>query len=338
MKGGFINRMFLCHNQLSNERILLRLYGNRDEEETNIMRKIGSRDAEVLINYLMDINEIGPKLLGIFDGGRIEQFLDGYETPTDDHLKHPEIMACIAKKLVKVHSLQIPLDKKPTDLIRKTRLNLTKYWGDYRKGMLEIPLTEDLKTEANEVDRIADDFQGMIDWYEELQPRVRSKSVFSHSDLNRGNIMINDRKGGDDRVVLIDFEFAAYNHRGCDIGHFFRRSRWDPKIFAEGWSVGIEKQTDYPSEEVRRHFIHFYLEEINRNINTTDCIDTENHLLLESEFFGGLYGLFLLSHMLTVAEMIDNRKVHPLAIVKSFVEDFHDRKKRVRELLLLNKV
>ena len=339
MKGGFVNRMYLCQNKISHEKVLIRLYGGKEneEQETNILRKVGTNDAEVLIFHFMDVNGIGPKLLGIFDGGRIEEYLDGFYTPSDQDIKNQRLMTGLARKLAKIHSLNLPLDKRPKDLVNVTRRNFKTYWPDYEVDMKTIPLPPETTEEHKEFARIASsyDFFEMIDWYEKNLPIISSKVVFSHCDVNRGNVMVNNDKMDDNGVVLIDYEFAGYNYRGCDIGHFFRRRRWDPKLQGEkGWQTALSQQSPYPDEEERRVFVKAYLQEIVKNNRDPhiNSIDNEEHLMLEAEFYGGLYGLFLLSHMMTIREMMDNRRVHPAVIMGSFVQDFTERLERIENL------
>jgi len=61
----------------------------------------------------------------------------------------------------------------------------------------------------------------------------------------------------DGELVLIDFEYAAYNYRGYDVANHFLEWCYcyavsDPPYFTQ-------KLQDYPSIEQQRSFIHHYL-------------------------------------------------------------------------------
>mmetsp|Transcript_38389 Transcript_38389/g.34191 ORF Transcript_38389/g.34191 Transcript_38389/m.34191 type:complete len:101 (+) Transcript_38389:671-973(+) len=78
--------------------------------------------------------------------------------------------------------------------------------------------------------------------------------VFSHNDLLQGNVLI---RKDDDGIILIDYEYAAYNFRGYDIGNMFRESLFDynhpePPYF----KVYPEY---YPSDEELKEFLRYYI-------------------------------------------------------------------------------
>lgn len=55
---------------------------------------------------------MGPKLFGIFDEGRIEEFIESRPLATEE-LGIREISTEIARKLARVHQLKIPILKQP---------------------------------------------------------------------------------------------------------------------------------------------------------------------------------------------------------------------------------
>ena len=81
-----------------------------------------------------------------------------------------------------------------------------------------------------------------VDWLLGLILRLGSKVVFSHNDINTGNILVRylwfsinlnntqllrDEEDGCDPVVLIDFEFSSYNYQGFDIANHFNEWMYD---------------------------------------------------------------------------------------------------------------
>ena len=117
IQAGFVNRIFLCQNKKSNEKVLVRLYGGKIiENSNNILRNVGL-EGEVFTFHLMDVYGIGPRLLGVFDGGRIEGYIEGCNTLSNKDIANEIIMGALAKKLAKIHSLKIAFNKNPKDFI-----------------------------------------------------------------------------------------------------------------------------------------------------------------------------------------------------------------------------
>ena len=57
---------------------------------------------------------LGPKLLGVFDGGRLEEFIPSRCLTTEDLVNNPLIRKQIMQKLARTHNLKnIPIDRRP---------------------------------------------------------------------------------------------------------------------------------------------------------------------------------------------------------------------------------
>jgi choline/ethanolamine kinase len=62
--------------------------------------------------------------------------------------------------------------------------------------------------------------------------------VFCHNDLQEGNILLREK---DQEVVVIDFEYSAYNYRGFDLANHMCEWVYDytcpsPPYFTLNWS------------------------------------------------------------------------------------------------------
>ena len=340
IEAGFVNRIFVCHNKKSNEKVLVRLYGGKIvESEDNILRNVGL-EGEVLTFHLMDVNGIGPRLLGVFDGGRIEGYIEGCNSLSNEDIANDKVMSELARKLAKMHSLEIAFKKHPKDFIAIITDQFNKHWGNYRQHTMETKISEDAPEILKNLVKkgIEYDFYSIIDWYAKNLPLIKSRTVFSHNDLNRGNIMVNANKTGPDVITLLDFEFAGYNYRGCDIGHHFKMRTRDLRAWLkkaeDGQSMNLALAQPYPSEEERRFFIKLYLEEAKKLYDIPDeAIDNEDHLLLEAEFYGGLYQLFFFSFFM--ARNSGLQKVmpfHPGVMIGGVATDFEERKARIIDL------
>ena len=340
IESGFVNRLFLCHNKKSNETVVIRLYGGKiliEASDYSILRHVGL-EGEVLIFHLMHVNGIGPGLLGVFDGGRIEQYLEGGHTLSNDDLKNNEITTAMASKLAKMHSLEMPLNKNPKDLISISRESVIKHLEHFNEVVREKELPEGSPKELTELVESCYSFDWMelIDWFEKTLPSIKTRSVFSHNDMNLGNFLVFPNKSGDDKITFLDFESAGYNHRGADIGHHFRHRQFDVKKFNEEGGETFDSKIAYPSEEERRLFIREYLKVAMKSYNPVDeNIDNEDHLLLEAEFYGGLHHLFMAAFtMLSVDGFKDmDFPVHLGVIMGGIIKDLGDRKRNVIDLL-----
>jgi choline/ethanolamine kinase len=300
-----------------------------------MLRNIGI-EGEVLIFHLMDINGIGPKLLGVFDGGRIEQFLEGYDQLSNEDCANPDVMARFARKLAKLHSLKVPVKKTPKNLVRIIRDNFEKHWPNYRDFMIEREYPPGTTEEMKKAVQFSIDYDWfkLIDWFEQTLSTVRTRVVFTHNDMNRANCMVHPTRTDEDKLVLLDFEFCGYNHRGCDIGHHFKNRSIDVKKFTEGENA-FDSTIPYPSEEERRHFVKAYLEIAKESYDDPDeSLDNEDQLLLEAEFYGGLYALFFTSFMLCSIEQFRHVAfpIHPGVLMASFIQDYEARQKNTMDL------
>ena len=71
------------------------------------------------------------------------------------------------------------------------------------------------------------DIHQEMDWLLALINKLQCPVVFSHNDINTGNILVKDNYQGCDPVVLIDFEFSSYNYRSFDIANHFNEWMYD---------------------------------------------------------------------------------------------------------------
>ena len=339
MELGFVNRLFLCHNKKSNEKVIIRLYLGKvwTKASDYSMAKGVGLEGEVLTFHLMHVNGIGPGLLGVFDGGRIEEYLEGGHALCQEDLKNDDVTTAMASKLAKMHSLKMSLNKNPKDFISLTRATVTKHWEHFKEVVRENQLPEGSPKELTELVETCYSFDWMelIDWFEKTLPSIRFRSVFSHNDMNLGNFLVFPNKSGDDKITFLDFECAGYNYRGADIGNHFRNRQVNiQKVSKEGGNT-LNAEIGYPSEEERRLFIKEYLKVAIKSYNPVDeNIDNEDHVLLEVEFYGGLYHLYMASFVMSTIDKLKNFfHVNPGVMLGGYVRKLGERKRNVVDLL-----
>lgn len=88
--------------------VLLRLYGQVHGE-----RALEGLITESVIFTLLSERRLGPKLHGIFPGGRIEEYIPARPLLTKE-LTEPSLSCLIAEKMAQIHTMQAPISKEPT--------------------------------------------------------------------------------------------------------------------------------------------------------------------------------------------------------------------------------
>lgn len=88
--------------------VLLRLYGQIHGE-----RALEGLITESVIFTLLSERRLGPKLHGIFPGGRIEEYIPARPLLTKE-LADPTLSSMIAEKMAQIHNMQVPISKEPT--------------------------------------------------------------------------------------------------------------------------------------------------------------------------------------------------------------------------------
>ncbi|CAN7999097.1 unnamed protein product [Ixodes hexagonus] len=281
--GGLSNLLYYCslpetHTPLYGEpsQVLMRMYGQIHSEGGE------STVTESVICTLLSERNLGPKLYGVFPGGRLEEYIPA-RALTIQQLKDPEISLLIAKKLGKVHVLQAPLVKEPTWLF-----NNMMRWLKYARSIKVDSLP--VKDYTNAVSLLSFDLAAEVSWLKDLLATVCSPIVFCHNDLQEGNILFMEGPGPkEDNMVFIDYEYCAYNYRGFDIGNHFCEWMYDYSYPEHPYFKVL--QNDYPHIEHQREFVGHYLRSYKLCLmqkpddGSPKAINTVDHVLKEAHMF-----------------------------------------------------
>ncbi|XP_039292551.1 choline kinase alpha [Nilaparvata lugens] len=234
ISGGLSN--YLYHVKLQKEnaepsQVLLRFYG-----QTHGERAIESLITDSVIFTLLSERRLGPRLHGIFPGGRIEEYIPARPLKTFE-LSDSVLSPMIAEKMAAVHAMNVPINKEPCWL-----------WNTMDRWLQTI-----------EESRQLDIFFNVV--YRNHLHKIRSPVLFCHNDMQEGNILLklteaeqhnanevngnctvaedNNNNNCDKDIVLIDFEYCSYNYRAFDLANHF-----------------IEWTYDYTKEEHPNFSIH----------------------------------------------------------------------------------
>ncbi|XP_013407263.1 choline/ethanolamine kinase isoform X2 [Lingula anatina] len=249
VSGGLSNYLYVCslpedgHVQNGEPRqILLRYYGE-------ILT--GNADAVVLdsvVFALLSEKKLGPKLYGVFHGGRLEEYIPSRSLTTAE-LRVPYISKRIAQVMAKFHVLDMPVNKEPVamfEMIAKWLQEASSLTLENAKPYDKVLLEKifSFKIEA-EFETLKDFVIG-----------VNSPVVFCHNDLQEGNILCFGDTD-DMELMAIDFEYCNYNYRGCDIANHF--NEWVYDYTYDKFPFYKESRENYPSREEQIFFLKAYL-------------------------------------------------------------------------------
>ncbi|XP_028174482.1 choline/ethanolamine kinase isoform X6 [Ostrinia furnacalis] len=185
LSRGIIKKgMNRCNSFVIEEpkKVLLRIYGQVHGE-----RAMDAIVTESVIFTLLSERRLGPKLHGVFSGGRIEEYIPARALLTKE-LAEPSLSMKIAEKMAAIHSMDVPLSKEPNWL--------WKTMAKWLKTVRDERLSSTANTQKNEeeqriIKRLRGiDFEKEIEWVKKFIATVESPVVFCHNDLQEGNILL----------------------------------------------------------------------------------------------------------------------------------------------------
>ncbi|KAF3920020.1 hypothetical protein ABW21_db0203464 [Orbilia brochopaga] len=214
---------------------------------TNAVGHLIDRDTELNILRRLAKHKVGPTLLGTFDNGRFEEFYDA-ATLTRNEVRLPETSRCIGRRLRDLHDHIRLLDSE--------RHNGPVLWKNWEKWVMrgEGVMKELQRRKGDKL--LVTSWEVLREvvekryrpWLEERcggADEVRRQMVFCHNDTQYGNIMshepITDPSTPASKspalqplpmammptgphtnsLIVIDFEYAGANTRGCEFANHF---------------------------------------------------------------------------------------------------------------------
>lgn len=279
--GGYSSRLYLVEDTSTStsnpiKKFLVRLYGGKIAPRDDPIRPEGGEVKETLVFYAIGLAGLGPKLYGSFDGGRVEQFVPSHMLREVDYDQRPETMLELARKLARFHALDMPISQERYQLLDVCEFYLKiRDFEQFRKladyaSLVDISTFEDF------------DVKSEIQWLRKVEKLVGGRIVTISGDLNKNNILIRDEpdKFGE-RVMMIDYELAARDYRGRDLGQVFAYKALEMN---DGY---FHICCEYPDEKWRRTFVTEYLKQT-KSLNYFEWdekMDSVEHVLMEADFF-----------------------------------------------------
>ncbi|OZC11142.1 Choline/ethanolamine kinase [Onchocerca flexuosa] len=314
LKGGMSNMLFLCrlpeaYPPLSNEpdKMLLRIYFN-PETESHLV-------AESVIFTLLSERHLGPKLYGIFSGGRLEEYIPSRPLSCKE-ISLPEMSSKIAQRLVRVHQLEVPIWKEP-DYLCDAVGRWLKQLMQTPSGSEEFVIPSCYSDSAPKIITCADianelDFLKLSDNHNNSR-RLEMAVEHEFSLQEMRNILLLQSSSGNiitpsiaqqnsassinaSRLVIIDFEYASYNHRGFDFANHFVEYSINYDVDKAPFYEIDEHQ--FPTDKVQHDFFVSYLNELEPSASMTECDKKAKAMIEEtrpfvpvSHFFWGVWSL-----------------------------------------------
>ncbi|CAJ0928501.1 unnamed protein product, partial [Mesorhabditis belari] len=269
--GGMSNLLFLVELQGEEAK-------NANEPTKTLLRihcqgDLNQQLTESVVFTLLSERGLGPRLLGIFPGGRFEQFIES-RALTCSEISQPRFARILAPMVGRVHTLDVPITKEPQTLL------VIKNWIAELEELIgerDIKITtKQAKVDVNRVPSTirANDLYKEVEFYQKFLDVANSPIVFSHNDLQEGNFLLANGyrveedgvkaegkvENNTDPMVLIDFEYASYNYRGFDFGNHLCEYAFDySSSEAPFYEIFSDRFNDV---EGRRTFATAYVDKI----------------------------------------------------------------------------
>ncbi|KRX26058.1 Choline/ethanolamine kinase, partial [Trichinella nelsoni] len=301
MSGGLSNVLLLCQHELDVYpdstvpcKILLRIYFN-PETETNVVE-------ESVTFMLLSERQLGPKLYGIFPGGRLEEYIPSRPLSAVE-VRQSHFSRQIAAKMAQFHALSVPLSKEPTYLF-----DALKRWMRQLKNNAdrfpEFLVRFDNKVISLNEERLLQE----INLIRDFTDNCKSPVVFCHNDIQEGNILLPNECSSHKDIMFIDFEYSSYNYRGFDLANHFCEWIFDCTI-TEPPGFVVEP-SHFPTEAEQLQFFSSYLEELKKPVDA----DVLEFMLQE------VSGFVPVSHMLWGVWALLQNIVSPMQADFNFME------------------
>ncbi|XP_021929044.1 choline/ethanolamine kinase isoform X2 [Zootermopsis nevadensis] len=296
ISGGLSNWLYHVslpesHPPKSSEpsQVLLRLYGQVHGAE----RALEGLITESVIFTLLSERQLGPKLHGVFPGGRIEEYIPARPLKTKE-LGDNQLSVLIAEKMANIHQMNVPISKEPRWL-----WDTLNGWLKNVQANLEDPGIVESENETMVHKLKMYNLPSEIEWLREYLGSVSSPVMFCHNDMQEGNILLycgtmTDKEAlQNPQLVLIDFEYCSYNYRGFDLANHFLE--WTYDYTNSAYPYFTVNKNNYPTREQQLLFVHTYFHNMGCRGEQSTERDEEALLCevqafcLASHFFWGLW-------------------------------------------------
>ncbi|CEF61071.1 Protein kinase-like domain-containing protein [Strongyloides ratti] len=292
--GGNTNYVFkISLNDIKVTPVLLRIYGTDCDEEIF---------KDTLLFSILSEKELGPKFLGYFPGGRLEEFIESRALTTEE-FGYPSILKVLARKVACIHSLKVPLPKK-SQIFEMIRSEIKKIKDATTSDHFIKILTTKVFNLKHPLGVTIQQLEEEVTLIENFVKQFNFNIVFSHNDIFEGNVIIRNNtklernkifsNDENNSIIIIDYEYSCYNYRGFDFGQIFCETgiSYDAN-FLHGYEINQELMTNNENNLI---FINEYVKEINKlnniMISGEQFEKDVSQLLFEAKLFIQIVNLY----------------------------------------------
>ncbi|KAI1304232.1 Choline kinase alpha [Halotydeus destructor] len=300
LTGGNCNVLILCElpEHLCNQatvpwKVLVRFITGINRYST-----IGEAAEALLLRTLAEAG-LGPKLYGVFEGGRLEEFVDGRMFSFADS-DNRSSMRAVARQLARCHSLELEIRKSPDISEAKYyESSVSKYPKEYfQRNFLDKMDKLEIATQDKMRLLMTIDYEARFKWLMERLKSTNSRVVLSHLDHYSNNILIKNSRTkveSEFDLSLVDVECFSMFYRAMDIG-----------VFLNELSFNLGGNLEFPynghvDEGTQRAFIEDYIElwkELNPD-KFDAALDNVDHIMMEQKAGAMLLSIIIASVFLT---------------------------------------
>jgi len=223
--------------------------------ESVIYRKFGDvgelvdRKTENYILKGLGDQHVGPKFYAGTEKYRVEKFYDSTDL-NPEKFQEPLIRRQMAKAIAELHSVNLDeLDKTPVMMkVLEGKVLLKDAQEKARRDVytpMERKLLDEILSLTSEQE---------ISFLKKSLPTNTESVVFSHNDAHSQNVLLLKKN---QELMLIDYEYSAYNYRGYDIANIFNETIFEYHTHERPYYNCDE--TRFPSDDEIREFIQYYL-------------------------------------------------------------------------------
>ncbi|KAK2807399.1 hypothetical protein FQN51_003225 [Onygenales sp. PD_10] len=299
----------LSDEEIDNEAILMRAYGNHTEI-------IIDRERETRSHALLAGRGLAPPLLARFKNGLLYRFIRGQVTSPND-LIQPRIYRGIARRLAQWHAV-LPIDETspaptapedpeettssdvphPTSKATvgddditpiKPRNEGTNLWTVLQRWILALPVTTE--QERSRRKQLQKEFERIVSEFDNGEGLGKRGLVFAHCDLLSANVIVlppdaksaSERANVDETVSFIDYEYATPSPAAFDIANHF--AEW------AGYELDFNR---IPTQSIRREFLTEYVKSYDEYSGLSGAAqkDVVEKLYKDVDWYRGLPGFY----------------------------------------------
>lgn len=210
VSGALTNAVFFvsCPSGPSTQTILLRVYGPSSGSLISRPRELHT------LHILSSRYNIGPRVYGTFDNGRIEEYFDSV-TLTSTDIRDPQISRWIGARMAELHSVDVQaidgdsLSSKYDNSGMEFVANV-KLWLGPAEEVLRLSGISDATRQELDLPGFRNEWNRYLAWLLSRPRTFGTRRVFSHNDAQYGNILRlkDDSEGLDEHRQVCSFFFG----------------------------------------------------------------------------------------------------------------------------------